>query len=111
MEVKDQRYRIHPTENIILRKTDPPTSLRTQYQVQYNTQIRKNQKFVEINGKLEVKIYPKNNQPIIQQRENIIRNCRSCKRNIWLGFDKRYYCKNCEFINNKQKHQKDKKSS
>ena len=27
VEVKDHRYRIHPTENIILRKRDPPTSL------------------------------------------------------------------------------------
>ena len=30
VEVKDYRYKIHPTENIILRKRD---SLRTQYQV------------------------------------------------------------------------------
>ena len=44
VEVKDHRYKIHPTENIILRKRDPPNSLRTQYQVQNNTQIRKNQK-------------------------------------------------------------------
>ena len=27
VEVKDERYRIHPTENIILRKRDPPRSL------------------------------------------------------------------------------------
>ena len=33
VEVKDHRYKNHPTENIILRKRDPPTSLRTQYQV------------------------------------------------------------------------------
>ena len=31
VEVKDHQYRIHPTGNIILRKRDPPTSLRTQY--------------------------------------------------------------------------------
>ena len=30
-EVKDHRYRIHPTENKKLRKRDLPTSLRTQY--------------------------------------------------------------------------------
>ena len=53
VEVKDHRYRIHPTENFILRKRNPPTSLRTQYKVQNNTQIRKNQKVVENNGKLE----------------------------------------------------------
>ena len=34
VEVEDHRYKIHPTENIILRKRGPPTSLRTQYQVQ-----------------------------------------------------------------------------
>ena len=44
VEVKDHRFKIHPTENIIIGKRDPPTSLRTQYQVQNNTQIGKNQK-------------------------------------------------------------------
>ena len=29
--------------------------------------------------------------------------------NNWLEFDKGYYCTNCEYINNKQKHQIDKK--
>ena len=45
VEVKDHRYKIHPTEIIILRKRDPSTSLRTQYQVQNQTQIRKNQSY------------------------------------------------------------------
>ena len=36
-------------------------------------------------------------------------NCPSCKRNNWLEFDKGYYCKNCEYIIKKQKHQIDKK--
>ena len=31
VEVKDHRYRIHPTENIILGLRDEPKSLRTQY--------------------------------------------------------------------------------
>ena len=35
-EVKDHRYKVHPTENI-LKLRDPPQSLRTQYQVQNNT--------------------------------------------------------------------------
>ena len=48
VEIKDHRYRMHPTENIILRKRDPPRSLRTQYQVQNNTQIRRNQKLLGI---------------------------------------------------------------
>ena len=30
VEVKGHRYKIHPTENIILQKRDPSTSLRTQ---------------------------------------------------------------------------------
>ena len=44
VEVEDHRYKIRPTENILLRKRDPPHSLRTQYQVQNENQIRKNQK-------------------------------------------------------------------
>ena len=58
VEVKNHRYKIHPTENIKLRKRVPPLSLRTRYQVQNDSQIRKNQKTVENNGKLEVKNYP-----------------------------------------------------
>ena len=47
VEVKDHRYKIHPTEIFTLRKRDPPTSLRTQYQVQNEIQIRKNQKVIK----------------------------------------------------------------
>ena len=46
VDVKRLRYRIHPTESFILRLRDPPTFIRTQYQVQNETQIRKNQKVV-----------------------------------------------------------------
>ena len=106
VEVKDHRYKIHPTENIILRKRDPPTSLRTQYQIQNETQIRKNQKVIKNDdNQLIVKNYPKNKQPIIQQQKFKPPNCPSCKQNTWLEFDKGYYCTNCEFIINKQKHQ------
>ena len=31
VEVKDYRYKIHPTENIIFRKREPPNPLRTLY--------------------------------------------------------------------------------
>ena len=108
VEVKDHRYKIHPTENIILGKRDPPTSLRTQYQVQKETKIRRNQKVIKNDDdQLLVKNYPKNKkQPIINQK---LPNCRSCKRNNWLEFDKGYYCQNCEYIINKQKHQIDNK--
>ena len=96
VEVKDYRHKVHPTENIILRLRDEPKTLRTQYQVQKETQIRKNQEVIENNGKLEVKNYPKNKQPIIQQEKFKPPNCPSCKRNNWLEFDKGYYCQNCE---------------
>ena len=108
VEVKDHRYKIHPTENIILRKRDPPTSLRTRYQVQNETLIRKNQKVIKNdNDQLMVKNYPKNKNkhPIIQKQ---LPNCPSCKQNTWLEFDKGYYCTNCEYIINKQKHEIDK---
>ena len=95
--MKDHRYKIHPTGNNISRKRDPPKSLRTQYQLQNNTQIKNNQKvFKSNNNELEVKIYPKIKQPIIQQQPKFKPpNCPSCKGNNWLEFDKGYYCKNC----------------
>ena len=105
VEAKDHRYKNHPTENIILRKRDPPTSLRTQYQVQNDTQIRKNQNVVKNeNDQLVVKNYRKNKQPIHQPKFKPP-NCPSCKQNNWLEFDEGYYSKNCEYIINKQKHQ------
>ena len=110
VEVKDHRYRIHPTEIIILRKRNPPTSLRTQYQVQNETQIRRNQKVKENDkDQLVVKNHPKDKQSITQKSKFILPNCPSSKKNIWLEFDKGFYCKNCEYILYKQKHQIDKK--
>ena len=107
VEVKDHRYKIHPTENIILPKRDEPKSLRTQYQVKNNTKIRTNQKVIrDDDNQLVVKNYPKNKQPNIQKQ---LPNCPSCKQNTWLEFDKGYYCTNCEYIINKQKHEIDKK--
>ena len=91
LEVKDHRYRIHPTENVILRKRDPPPSLRTQYQVQNETKIRKNQKVGKNdNDQLVVKNYPKIKQPIIQQQKFHLPNCPTSKQNIWLEFHKGY---------------------
>ena len=63
VDVKDHRNCVSPTEKIFFRKRDPPKSLRTQYEVQKETQITKNQKVVGSNGNLEVKIYPKKMQP------------------------------------------------
>ena len=109
VEVKDHRYRIHPTEIIILRKIDPPLSLGTQYQVQNETQIRKDQKVNKIgSNQLVVKNYPKSKQPFRQPKFKPP-NCPACKQNIWLQIDKGWCCKSCEFIINKQKDQTDKK--
>ena len=61
VEVRDKKYLIHPSKKITIRKRDPPTSLRTQYQVQKETQIRKNQNVIRNdNDELVVKKYPKN---------------------------------------------------
>ena len=109
VEVNDHRYKIHPTENIILRKQDPPTSLRRQFQVRNETQIRKTQKVIENNGKLVVKFYPKNRQPTKQQPKFKSPDCPSFKQKSLLEIDREYFCKNCDYIINKQKHQKDKK--
>ena len=51
----------------------------------------------------------KNKQPIVQQQKLKLSKCPSCKQNIWLEFAKSYYCRNCEYIINKQKHQIDNK--
>ena len=111
VEVKDHRYKIHPTENIILRKRDEPKSPGTLYQVQSETQIRRNQKVIKNDrDELVVKNYPKNKQPIIQQQKIKLPNCRCYKQNNWSEFDKGSYCKNCEHIINKQRHQIDKNS-
>ena len=112
VEVEDKRYIIHPTENIILQKSDPHQSLRTQYQVQNETQTRKNQKVIKNDkNELIVKNYPKNKQPISEKQNFKPPKCPNCKRDNSLKFDKGYYCRNCEYIINKQKHQIDKKSS
>ena len=57
-----------------------------------------------------VKNYPKNKnkQTVNQQHKYKPPNCPSCKQNMWLEFDKGYYCQNCEYIIYKQKHQIDK---
>ena len=110
VEVKDHRYKTHPTENIISRLRGPPTSLRNQYQVPNDTQLRRNQKVIKKdNDQLVVKNYPKTKQTIIQQQNCKPPNCPSSKQKTWLEFDKGYYCTNCEYIINKQKHQIDKK--
>ena len=92
VEVKDYRYRIHATENVKLRfriETKPP---RTQYQVQNDTQIRKNQKVIKKdNDQLIVKKYPKNKKQIKQAKFKPPHSP-SCKQNNWLEFDKGYFC-------------------
>ena len=81
-EVKDIRYIIHPTGNIILIDRGPPKSRRTQYQVQIETQIRKNQKVIKNdNDELVFENYPKMKQPNIQQPKFIPPDCPSCQRN------------------------------
>ena len=51
VEVKDHRNEIHPTENIILRKQDPPTfselNIRFKTRLRYG-EIRKSSKMITI---------------------------------------------------------------
>ena len=93
----------------MLRLRDEPNSLRTQYQFQNETQIRRSQKVIKNdNDQFVVKNYPKNKnkQPNLQKE---LPNCPSCKQKNWLEFDKEYNCRNCDYIINKQRHQIDKK--
>ena len=41
VEVKDERYIVHPRRNNKLKLKEEPKSLRTQYQVQINTGVRR----------------------------------------------------------------------
>ena len=72
-EVKDSPYIDHPTEKTILKQQDELKTLRTQYQVQNETQIGKNQKITKTNNELVVKInlrrnnHLSNNQNLKQQ--------------------------------------------
>ena len=110
VEAKDHRYRVHPTEIILLGFQDEPKSLRTEYQLQNETPIRKNQNVIKIdNDELEVKNYPKIKESITQQQKFKLLKRPTYKQNNWLEFDKGYYCKKREYIINKQKHQIDKK--
>ena len=70
--MKDQRYRIHPTENVILGLRDLPKCLGTQYQVQNDNHFRKYQKVIKNdNDELEVENYlKKNNQSFNNQNLN-----------------------------------------
>ena len=108
VEVKGKRYIIQPIENIILRLRDEPKSLRTQYQVQDETQIRKIEKVIKTdNDESKVKNYPKSKQQTQQPPKFKPPNFPSCKRINCLEIDKGYYCQNCENFINKQKHQID----
>ena len=72
-EVKDHRYRLHPTESIFLRKRDPPNSFRTQYQVQNNTQVWTNQKVIKNDDdELVVKIILKINEQLFNNNQNVL---------------------------------------
>ena len=86
--------------------------MRTQYPVGNNTHIRKNQKVIKNqNDELEVERYPKKKKPKIEQPKNNLPNCPSFEQNIWIELDRGYYCQNCEFNINKEKHQIDLKST
>ena len=89
VEVKDYRYKIHQTEINILGLRDEPKSLRIQYQVQNDTHIRKKQKVLKNDiDEVILKNYPENEKQQIHQPKLKPPNCASCKRNIWLDFDK-----------------------
>ena len=97
-EVEDERYKIHPFENVISRERDPPKAIKTLYQVENETQSNKNQKVIKNkNDELEVKKNPKNKKLLFQQQpKNEPPACPSDKRNKWLNFDKGCHHQICE---------------
>ena len=87
-EVRDKRYKFHPTENIILKEREEPNSLRTQYQIQNNTKIKKNQKDIKNeNDELLIKHNPKKQTFIILKPKFNLPNCPYCNRMNWLDFN------------------------
>ena len=68
--MKKKRYRIHLTETIILRGRGEPKDLRTQAEVQNNTQIRKNQKVIK-NSKDELTVGENPNKATNYQHQKI----------------------------------------
>ena len=108
VEVKDKKYKIHLSENIILREREEPKSLRTQYQVQNDAKIRRNQHVIKDDkGKLTVKPYPKKrkNHCIVIEMQwlNMMLNLRLMPNQ---RLDEYYQCEVCDIIMNKNEKKK-----
>ena len=102
--MKDQRYIIHPDENIIIRGKKPPQEISTQSQVINDSAIRKNQNiFRNENPQIEVKSCPKTKKPIFKKHYITFPSSPICQQKNCIEFARRYYCQNCEFINTKTK--------
>ena len=62
VEVKEKKNILHPIKKNILRLSELSKSLKTQNQVQNETQTKKSQNYIgKYNNQLEVKNYPKTN--------------------------------------------------
>ena len=90
VEVKDEKYFSHPTEDIILGKQEPPRYLSLQYQVQNETKLEKKIEMLKKNiNELEHRPYkPRqkiNKSFVINQTFNLP-DCTFCERNIWAEF-------------------------
>ena len=80
--VEAHGHRVHPTENEISLKRDPPQSLKIQYHVQIETQIRKKQKVIrDGNNELVVKNYLQTNKQKFNNEKFNLRSCPRCKQN------------------------------
>ena len=108
LEVKDKKYLIHPTENITFENEILQNLSELNIKSKMKLRLVKIKVIKNDNNQLVFNNYPKNKQPIIQQPK-FKPNCPGCKRNIWLEFEKGYYCQNCEHIIKKQNHQIDNK--
>ena len=80
----------------------------SEHNIKFKMKLRQ-ERIRDGNNEIVVKNYPKNKQSNTQKSKIFLPNCPSCKRYNWLEFDKGYYCKNCEYKINKQRHQINKK--
>ena len=104
--VKDKRYNIHPKKKDVLREREPPKSLRNQYQVINDTELKKSGKVNKINDNdIEVKAYTETKKKKTTEKPRRDIECPICKQGNCIEVDKGYYRPKYELIIEKQKQQ------
>ena len=108
VKVKDQRYMIHPTEDLSSRKREPPKILENSKSCKKWNEIRKKPRSWKSFTELELRPYnwrQKINKNIIKNPKFNLPDCPICRRHIWVEYDQGFHCKRWEYEIRKQNHQ------